>query len=342
MYNISNLHNLEANFKEYLEKENYSRASISNYIMDIKKFLGWYFFMLSNQGLTYDLSYLSKAVMSSYQEHLSNQHIPVKTVNRQLSSIRTFAKFCVVRGYIATYPFTDVPNVKDSSQTSFSRRLASFGKSIGVSLAGYFVVLILFLIPFLVSGGTKLFSSATDGFLSSNNIPEMNEPIKQYIASTSADLMTVPIIDEHGYLNLTASYPKIVGHSGTLSIEAPQIKLLTRGNGPITLNTNEGSVQFLFEGAKPELPYESAFYFAGNQLQSGNLIYGQTESSTGKVNLLELSSGLPAVSRFRVDAEGNVHVKGNIILEGNLIMSPDSVIFGHVTTDTATSSASPE
>lgn len=340
MHNTYNVHNLEANFKEYLEKLNYSRTSISNYIADIRKFLAWYFFMLGQQGLNYDLSYLSRDVMKLYQDEMNSKSIPVKTMNRQLSSLRTFAKFCMTKGYIATNPFGDVPNMKEEQSRQFSGKLASFSRTIGVSLAGYFIVLMLFVVPLVISKGTAAWSSVSQGLLAPSDLPAIDQPLKQQVASTSADLMTIPMIDQHGYLNLTASYPKILGHEGTLSIEAPQIKLQTTGDNPITFSTENGTVQFLFEGSRPKLPYESAFYFAGNQLESGNLIYGQTESTSAKVNLLELSSGLPSVSRFRVDSEGNVHVKGNIILDGNLIMSPESVIFGTVASETATSSAS--
>lgn len=341
MYKQYNPHNLEANFKTYLENNEYSRASIINYIADIRKFLTWYTLMLSKQDLTFDMSYLTDHTLDRYKNHLKDSNIPVKSVNRNLSSLRTFTRFCLNKGYISSNPLVDITNVKQSTLDRFSVKKSIGKKAVLLSLFGYALVIGLFLAPTLISIKTHWWGSSTS-YLDSSNIPKTLGALDYHTASTSADLLTIPITDEKGSLNLTAPYPKIIGHTGTLSIEGPQVKLRTYQDGPIVLNTDEGSIQFLFEGKKPTLPYEAAFYFGANDIRSGSVIHAQAEDSSGAVDLLNLSSGLPAVSRFRVDSEGNVHINGNIILEGNLIMSPDAVIFGQVASDTATSSASPE
>jgi hypothetical protein len=341
MHKHYNPHNLEANFKSYLETNDYSRTSIFSYIGDIRKFLSWYSLMLTKQDLSFDLNYLTQQTLDRYKSHLQIHKVPVKTINRSLSSLRTFAKFCVVQGYVATNPFMDVPNLKAGKSTLFTRGFALNGKSLFFTLFGYALVIGLFLSPALFSYTSRVLKNK-DSHIGSDEISKTLGALDFHEASTSADLLTIPITDEKGSLNLTAPYPKIIGHTGTLSVEAPQVKLRTYGGGPIVLNTDEGPIQFLFEGRKPPLPYETAFYFAANDIRIGSVLHAQTEDSTGTVDILNLSSGLPAVSRFRVDSEGNVHIKGNIILDGNLIMSPDAVIFGQVATGTATSSASPE
>ena len=130
--------------------------------------------------------------------------------------------------------------------------------------------------------------------------------------------------------------------NGTLTIQAPQLSFESIDTGSISLNSKNGSIQFLFEAETPPLPYDSAFYFASKELRQGTLIYGQTANTGSDINLLELSSGLPTESKFTVDGDGNVHVRGNIVLEGNLIVNPNSSIFGSLSTETATSSFSPE
>lgn len=152
--------------------------------------------------------------------------------------------------------------------------------------------------------------------------------------------MTIPIVDEHGNLNLTASYPKIIGYNGTLSIQAPELVLSAQNDGNLKLQTDQGSIHFLFGGEKPKLPFDSAFYFSAENLKSGTLIYGTVDTVGNSVSLMDLASGSPSESKFRVDSEGNVYIKGNIVLEGNLIVNPESTIFGTFSGQTATSSAS--
>ena len=341
MYKHYNPHNLEANFKSYLENNDYSRTSILNYVGDIRKFLSWYSLMLTKQELAFDLNYLTDQTLARYKSHMRQHKVPVKTINRSLSSLRTFARFCVHKGYIAANPFMEVPNVKKGVFDSFSRGKKIANKTIFISAFAYALVIGLFLAPTLFTLKSSWFTG-TSSHLNGNDLPQTLGALDTHVASTSADLLTIPITDEKGNLNLTAPYPKIIGHTGSLSIEGPQVKIRTYEEGPIVLNTEEGSLQFLFEGKTPTLPYEAAFYFSANDIRTGTVLHAQAEDSTGSVDLFNLSSGLPAVSRFRVDSEGNVHINGNIILDGNLIMSPDAVIFGQVASETATSSASPE
>jgi len=338
---LCNIYNLEPNFRSYLEKLDISRTSINNYSADLRSYLSWLTATLKSQNLEFDISHVTPESVKRYIILLQNKNTPVKTINRQLSSLRTFLKWCIANNWIPPFP---VESITNSKLTPF--KMASFWfinqkRSIIIFFIGFFSVFILFLIPtlFILQSHKNLSNELSfDQVTSPSNLPTG----KTSIASTSADLMTIPIIDQRGNLNLTAPYPKIVADTGTLSIEAPSIDLTASKQGSIKFNTTEGTIQFLFNGTTTPLPYESAFYFGSSELEQGTLIYAQTAKTASDLMLLKLSSGVPAETKFSVDSEGNVHVKGNLIIEGNIITNPNSVIFGTLAQDKATSSYSPE
>jgi len=332
-----NLYNVEANFKEYLESSSYSRTSVNNYLADFRTFLSWYIMKLKSQQLEFNIKYLTTPTLELYRDYLLAKNVPVKTINRHFSSLRTFIKLCIQENWIENNPLTLSKNIKTPLFSSFKGGLPSKVKTAGIFLLGFSSILLLFVIPSMILSFSRQNSSQNSLLLTR----DFAANIRNKSASTSADLLTIPIVDEKGNLNLTASYPKIIGHNGTLSIEAPQLSLAAKEKGNITFLVTDGSIQFSFDGETPPLPYESAFYFSSKDIQQGTLIKGQTVNTGSSINLLELSSGLPAETKFKVDADGNVYIKGNIILDGNLIVNPSSNIFGQMASDTATSSYSP-
>lgn len=336
-----NLYNLEADFKKYLEENNFSRTSINNYLTDIRQFLSWYMFMLQKQGLAIELSHLTKSTFSLYAEYLKKQNIPVKSINRALSSLRMLIRFCLHEGWLDINPLADFNNIKTGLMHAMFFFLKRYGSTLLVFFLGSLFILLLFILPgFFALNFSRL------GKYGSTVLDSKETAITDFSlfkeASTSAGLMTIPIIDAKGNLNLSAPYPKIIGYNGALSIQAPHVKIETLKNGSITLNTQNGSVNFIFESNTPPLPYEAAFNFTGKNLTSGSLIHGQVDVPSSQVKLLELVSGIPAEVRFSVDSEGNVHIKGNLVLDGNLIVNPAASIFGTLSSETATSSYSPQ
>jgi hypothetical protein len=334
-----NPYNLEASFKNYLELQNYSRSSIQNYLTDIRSFLSWFSHNLRAQHLEFSFSNFNQNSINRYVDYLQVSHTPVESINRTLSSLRLFSNLLLSKSYIADNPLVTIKNVKVTPFNSAVYWLKRNAKLIFSFVFGFIFVSLLFIAPTLVSStitrlsdkNTLLLQDTQDISAKFANFPN---------ASTSADILTIPIVDSNGALNLTAPYPKIIGQTGVLSIEAPELSLAAYAQGNLKLQTEEGSVHFIFNGEKPNLPFESAFYFTAENMKSGTLILGEVERISDDVSLLELSSGSPSTSKFRVDSEGNVYVKGNIILEGNLIVNPESTIFGTFSNQTATSSAS--
>ncbi len=336
-----NLYNIEPEFKKYLELNNFSRTSINNYLADIRKFFSWYIFILKKDGLSFDLSHFTGQTIQDYRNSLSRENTPLKSINRLLSSLRTFSRFALQEGWLQINPFTTIKNIKGYQGTSYSFNASFKNRTLFFTLLGLTSLLLLFGMPiyFFVASDKN---GTRNNLLINESLSDTTGSFLNQNASTSANLLTIPIIDQQGNLNLTAPYPKIIGNTGTLSIEAPELKFSSLTKAGITFDAKDGVGHFIFEGTKPALPYESAFYFSGENINSGTLMYLQTEKVSDDIQLLELASGLPATRIFSVDAEGNVYMKGNLVLDGNLIVNPERVIFGNLATQTATSSFSPE
>ncbi|KKR71806.1 MAG: Phage integrase family protein,phage integrase family protein [Microgenomates group bacterium GW2011_GWC1_41_8] len=334
-----NSYNFELKFKKYLESNNFSRISIHNYLSDIRTFMNWFSQSLKEEHLLFDLSLFNEKTVKKYIDSLRNANTPATTINRSLSSLRKFSEFLMTDKFIETNPMSDINNIKINLYETIILKSKKHAKPTIAFFLGFSFIAILFLLPGVVA---SQFSKMTQ---QNENLLRMNKPIsgifpESAIASTSAGLMTIPILDEHGNLNLTASYPKIIGYNGSLSIQAPELVLSAQQDGNLKLQTDKGSIHFLFNGERPKLPFDSAFYFSGENMQSGTLLYGAVDMVSSSVSLFELASGSPTETKFRVDSEGNVYIRGNIILEGNLIVNPESTIFGTFSGQTATSSAS--
>lgn len=115
-----NLYNLEASFKNFLfagkNNRTHSSLTIKNYLSDLRHFLGWLIFYLKSHQLSIgtidDLSLqLTPSVINNYKSYLVENKIPLKTVNRRLSTLRKFCSFCISQGWIKENPAKKVSNI---------------------------------------------------------------------------------------------------------------------------------------------------------------------------------------------------------------------------------------
>ena len=92
-------------FMRYLEIEkNYSKHTVANYRLDLeefKQFLG----DLSLEKIDY-------LVLRKYLAQLKEKNLQVRTVNRHLSTLRSFFKFLIREGYLKTNPITSLSSPK--------------------------------------------------------------------------------------------------------------------------------------------------------------------------------------------------------------------------------------
>lgn len=129
-----NQYNLEALFKKSLVAEKVSANTIKNYLSDLRHFLGWLqskSFRDSNKPLviprlmrdpenmdscfhrndTEMLKQVQHNTIIKYKNYLLS-NLPLKTVNRRLSTLRKFFSFCISQGWMKENPAKQVQNTR--------------------------------------------------------------------------------------------------------------------------------------------------------------------------------------------------------------------------------------
>ena len=126
-----NLYNFEAEFKQYLLAGNISSVSIKNYLSDFRHFTGWFTFVIASEakqslpagrqvnGIATSPSasrddifnLITIDLITNYKSYLVENNLPVKTINRRLSTIRKFCTFCISQGWMKENPGKKISNV---------------------------------------------------------------------------------------------------------------------------------------------------------------------------------------------------------------------------------------
>lgn len=112
-----NLYFLEALFVDYLRSENLSRLSIKNYKSDIRFYLSWLSakhlrnVCYENSPLDSFILLSTESLIDEFKGYMLDAHLPIRTINRRLSSLRRFYAFCHERGVLSHNPASMVPNI---------------------------------------------------------------------------------------------------------------------------------------------------------------------------------------------------------------------------------------
>lgn len=127
-----NLYNLEASFKEFLLAGNQKPVSIKNYLSDFRHFAGWMEFYLRSHSQKQPVStnfnqfqLISINTVSEYRSYLIANRLPVKTINRRLSTLRKFCSFCISQGWLKENPAKLVSNM-NASESDWKKFLPVF------------------------------------------------------------------------------------------------------------------------------------------------------------------------------------------------------------------------
>jgi len=107
-----NFYNLEASFKNFLIAGNKSRATIKNYLSDLRHFLGWIIlkFKVQSSKFTVDTEpeniteFITVDLVTEYRTYLSENKVPEITIKRRLSTLAKFCSFCISQGWIKKNP----------------------------------------------------------------------------------------------------------------------------------------------------------------------------------------------------------------------------------------------
>lgn len=123
-----NLYNLEPNFKKFLIAENVSRSTLKNYLSDFRHFAGWLCNNKSFKSLSLSSSPLSSpadllkhidfSFIESYKLYLIKANIPIKTINRRLSALRRFFKYCINQNLTTSNPCKNVSNISKTGSSN--------------------------------------------------------------------------------------------------------------------------------------------------------------------------------------------------------------------------------
>ena len=118
-----NFYNLEASFKQYLLAGNKKAVSIKNYLSDYRHFAGWTT-SIAWKSLTMTSTDLNEIIteqlIEEYKNYMQTNNIPLKTINRRLSTIRKFCSFCISQGWMKENPAKKISNIVSSMQYSIS------------------------------------------------------------------------------------------------------------------------------------------------------------------------------------------------------------------------------
>jgi site-specific recombinase XerD len=109
---------LPNSFKAYLKVKGASQNTIKNYLADLNHFLAWLELTLRGQNIALDRSlpelfsrYFEPNYLAKYNNYLVQNQLPISTVNRRLSTLRTFGGFCLSQAWIKENPAKKISNV---------------------------------------------------------------------------------------------------------------------------------------------------------------------------------------------------------------------------------------
>jgi integrase/recombinase XerC len=92
-------------FINYIQFERrYSNHTISSYQLDLAQF---FTYLLENYDIT-DLNEISHLQVRSWMAALKDQHLSSKTINRKISSLKSFFKYCLRHNFLQGNPMTKV------------------------------------------------------------------------------------------------------------------------------------------------------------------------------------------------------------------------------------------
>lgn len=142
-----NVYNLIDSFRKWLIAEKISKgkkpskATLKNYVSDLKHFLGWSILKVKSQKLEVKsqeievrnqklkdsqipelINLFNQSFIEEYKQYLVSNNIPLNTVNRRLSTLRKFFSFCIDQGWIKENPAKKVKNAVSSIKYQVSSR----------------------------------------------------------------------------------------------------------------------------------------------------------------------------------------------------------------------------
>jgi len=132
-----NFYNLEASFKKFLIAGNFSSITLKNYLSDLRHFFGWLIFKLKvktqklkseKESFNQLLNFIDVSLVTDYKDYLTANAIPIKTINRRLSTLRKFFSFCINQGWMKENPAKKISNIKYQIADSKNSKIEIFNQ----------------------------------------------------------------------------------------------------------------------------------------------------------------------------------------------------------------------
>lgn len=129
--------NLPKSFELYLKSQGASPLTIKNYISDFNHFWGWFLLILKSRAkpgsrfIVYEekthqlVNQITPQLINDYKNFLVVNKIPIRTINRRLSTLRKFGKFCISQAWLKSNPAKKVKNatLNEKKQKTESERI---------------------------------------------------------------------------------------------------------------------------------------------------------------------------------------------------------------------------
>lgn len=133
---------LESPFLDFLKKEGASEKTRNNYRTDLRHFIHWVSITIQTTSTTLPQNHihfirnLTPEILTHYRQSLLGHGTPSATINRRLSTLRSFFRFCIAHGWLDRNPIETVRNIKkkhrpdgsiDQMLTAFQSQLTKEG-----------------------------------------------------------------------------------------------------------------------------------------------------------------------------------------------------------------------
>lgn len=106
-------------FREYLEKEQFSESSIKSYQFQSEKFIEW----MEKEG--HELVHFDYKKAVCYVEYLQERHTNIKTINHNITAIRHYFAYLVEMANASENPFTEIRVKGDKTKRMLQDLLSS-------------------------------------------------------------------------------------------------------------------------------------------------------------------------------------------------------------------------
>jgi site-specific recombinase XerD len=124
-------------FFEYLSKGGISTNTLKFYKSDLSHFTGWMMFKVRSWGIFAEtvneiIPFINNKLAQEYRHFLVQNHVPFKTINRRLSTLRHLARFLLL-SQIVNFDFMNgISNISTvtNDSTSIHPLLAEFKKKL--------------------------------------------------------------------------------------------------------------------------------------------------------------------------------------------------------------------